>query len=88
MESCIRCVSSQRLIRKRCEQCSQISKRATCPLCNDSGYFGRIGVHEVLDSKQLLESNPPLDIYSAGMKLVKAGLIDLTSLNSELGAWR
>jgi type II secretory ATPase GspE/PulE/Tfp pilus assembly ATPase PilB-like protein len=87
IESCIRCVSSQRLIRKRCEQCSQGSKRATCHLCNDSGYCGRIGVHEVLESKQLLESNPLLDIYSAGMKLVEAGLIDQISLHSELGTW-
>jgi type II secretory ATPase GspE/PulE/Tfp pilus assembly ATPase PilB-like protein len=87
IESCIRCISSQRLIRKRCEQCSQISNQATCHLCNDSGYFGRIGVHEVLDSKQLLESNSPLDMYSAGMKSVKAGLIDQTSLHSELGTW-
>ena len=87
IESCIRCISSQRLIRKRCEQCSQISKKITCALCMNSGYFGRIGIHEVLGRKQLLESNPSLDIYSAGMESVKVGLIDQTSLNSELGTW-
>jgi type II secretory ATPase GspE/PulE/Tfp pilus assembly ATPase PilB-like protein len=87
VESCLRCVTSQRLVRKRCEQCNQISKQETCHLCKDVGYFGRIGVHEVLASKQLLESNCPLDIYSAGMESVRAGLIDQASLDSELGTW-
>ncbi|MBU3621257.1 GspE/PulE family protein [Polynucleobacter sp. CS-Odin-A6] len=87
IESCLRCVSSQRLVRKRCEQCHQIPKRAPCHLCKGSGYFGRIGVHEVLGSKHLLESSHPLDIYSAGMESVKTGLIDQISLNSELGTW-
>jgi type II secretory ATPase GspE/PulE/Tfp pilus assembly ATPase PilB-like protein len=87
IESCLRCITSQRLIRKRCEQCKQSSKPAVCHLCQDSGYFGRLGVHEVLGSKQLLESNFSLDIYSAGMESVRAGLIDQISLDSELGAW-
>ena len=87
IESCLRCVTSQRLVRKRCEQCSLVYKKAPCKLCKDSGYFGRIGVHEVLDSKHLLEFNHPLNIYSAGMESVRAGLIDQTSLDSELGTW-
>jgi type II secretory ATPase GspE/PulE/Tfp pilus assembly ATPase PilB-like protein len=87
IESCLRCISSQRLIRKRCEKCSQSIKKTTCHLCKDSGYFGRVGVHEVLGSKQLLESNCPLDIYTAGMQSVRAGLIDQLSLDSELGSW-
>ena len=87
IESCLRCVSSQRLIRKLCNQCNLTLSKPTCKLCKGSGYFGRIGVHEVLGSKQLFESAQVLDIYSAGMQLLKSGLIDRTSLDAELGSW-
>lgn len=87
IESCLRCVSSQRLIRKLCNQCNLNLSKAPCKLCKGSGYFGRIGVHEVLGSKQLFESAQALDIYSAGMQLLKTGLIDQISLDAELGTW-
>jgi type II secretory ATPase GspE/PulE/Tfp pilus assembly ATPase PilB-like protein len=87
IESCLRCVSSQRLIRKRCKQCNAIPRKTPCHVCKGSGYFGRIGVHEVLGSRQLFESIEALDIYSAGTKLLKSGLIDQISLDSELGTW-
>ena len=87
IESCLLCISSQRLVRKRCKQCNQIPSKTACQVCNGSGYFGRLGVHEVLSSKQLAESMHPLNIYSAGMQAVKAGLIDQGSLDSELGTW-
>jgi type II secretory ATPase GspE/PulE/Tfp pilus assembly ATPase PilB-like protein len=87
LESCLRCVSSQRLIRKCCKQCNSASRKTSCNLCGGSGYFGRIGVHEVLGSRQLFESIEALDIYSAGTKLLKSGLIDQISLDSELGTW-
>jgi type IV pilus assembly protein PilB len=87
IESCLRCISSQRLVRKCCKQCDQASSNTICSLCKGSGYFGRIGVHEVLGSKDLLESKLSLDIYSAGMQSVKAGLIDQASLDSEIGTW-
>ncbi|AGG32757.1 Type II secretion system protein E [beta proteobacterium CB] len=87
IESCLRCVSSQRLIRKCCKQCGSTSRKTPCNLCKGSGYFGRIGVHEVLGSKQLFKSTEALDIYSAGMQLLKSGLIDQISLDSELGTW-
>jgi type II secretory ATPase GspE/PulE/Tfp pilus assembly ATPase PilB-like protein len=87
IESCLRCISSQRLVHKCCNQCDETPNNTICPFCKGSGYFGRIGVHEVLGSKELLESNYSLDIYSAGMRSVKAGLIDQTSLDSEIGAW-
>ena len=87
IESCLRCVSSQRLIRKRCKQCNPIPNQAPCALCKGSGYFGRIGVHEVLGSKQLFESAQAQDIHSAGMQLLKSGVIDKISLDSELGTW-
>jgi type IV pilus assembly protein PilB len=87
IESCLRCVSSQRLIRKRCNQCTLILSKAPCKLCKGSGYYGRVGVHEVLGSKQLFESAQALDIYSAGIQLLKSGLIDQISLDAELGTW-
>jgi type II secretory ATPase GspE/PulE/Tfp pilus assembly ATPase PilB-like protein len=87
IESCLRCVSSQRLIRKLCNQCNLNLSKAPCKLCKESGYFGRVGVHEVLGSKQLFESAQVLDIYSAGMQLLKSGLIDQISLDAELGSW-
>ena len=88
IESCLRCVSSQRLIRKRCKQCNPSPGKKSCELCKGSGYFGRIGVHEVLGSKHLFDSAQALDIYSAGMQLLKTGLIDQISLDSELGTWQ
>ena len=87
IESCLRCVSSQRLVRKRCKQCNPTPSKKSCDLCKGSGYFGRIGVHEVLGSEHLFNSAPALDIYSAGMQLLNTGLIDQISLNSELGTW-
>ena len=87
IESCLLCISSQRLVRKRCKQCNQMPRKTACQVCNGSGYFGRLGVHEVLSSKQLAESMHPLNIYSAGMQAVNAGLIDQGSLDSELGTW-
>jgi type IV pilus assembly protein PilB len=87
IESCLRFVSSQRLIRKRCKQCNLNLSKTPCGLCKGSGYFGRVGVHEVLGSKQLFESLPALDIHSAGMQLLKSGVIDQISLDSELGSW-
>ena len=87
IESCLRCVSSQRLIRKRCKQCNAIPQKAPCDLCKGSGYFGRIGVHEVLGNKHLFESAQALGIHSAAIRLLKAGLIDQVSLESELGTW-
>jgi type IV pilus assembly protein PilB len=85
IESCLCCASSQRLIRKRCQQCSQAMEKTQCTLCKGSGYFGRIGVHEVLAYKHLFKSAPFLNLHSAGMELVKSGLIDQASLDSELG---
>jgi type II secretory ATPase GspE/PulE/Tfp pilus assembly ATPase PilB-like protein len=87
IESCLRCASSQRLIRKRCKECTLTPSKISCELCKGSGYFGRIGVHEVLGSKHLFASAQALDIYSAGMQVLKSGLIDQISLDSELGTW-
>lgn len=88
IESCLRCVSSQRLIRKRCTQCPSTPSKTPCKRCKGAGYFGRTGIHEVLGNKQLFESAQALDIHSAGMLLLKSGLVDQISLDSELGTWR
>jgi type IV pilus assembly protein PilB len=87
IESCLRCVSSQRLIRKRCQYCHPVLSKKLCEHCKGAGYFGRIGVHEVLGGKQLFESAQVLNIQSAGMQLLKSGFIDQISLDSELGTW-
>ena len=87
IESCLRCVSSQRLVRKLCKECNRIPAKKSCDLCKGAGYFGRIGIHEVLGSKHLFNSTQALDIYSAGMQLLNTGLIDQISLDSELGTW-
>ena len=87
IESSLRCVSSQRLVRKLCKECNRIPAKKSCDLCKGAGYFGRIGVHEVLGSEHLFNSTQALDIYSAGMQLLKSGLIDQISLDSELGTW-
>ena len=87
IESCLRCVSSQRLVRKLCKECYRIPAKKSCELCKGAGYFGRIGVHEVLGSEHLFNSAPALDIYTAGMQLLKSGFIDQISLDSELGTW-
>ncbi|QWE18854.1 GspE/PulE family protein [Polynucleobacter corsicus] len=87
IESCLRCVSSQRLIRKLCNQCNLNLSKAPCKLCKGSGYFGRIGIHEVLGSKHLFESAHALDIHAAGAQLLQSGLVDQISLDAELGTW-
>lgn len=87
IESCLRCISSQRLIRKRCKECQQNTNRSTCSLCKGAGYYGRRGVHEVFGSKHLFGSAKALDIHSAGMELLNSGDIDQISLDSELGTW-
>ncbi len=87
IESCLRCASSQRLVRQRCMQCINYIKTDQCPQCNSSGYFGRIGVHEVLAGSQLFSSAPFLDLHSAGALAVKAGLIDQATLDAEVGTW-
>jgi len=40
------CIAAQRLIRKRCSQCSGVNKK--CLLCGGGGYFGRQAIVELL----------------------------------------
>ena len=89
LESCLRSVSSQRLVRRTCQHChSKTSPQKPCLSCANTGYHGRLGVHEVLSSQHLL--NPSLSylsMHDAGLHYVKNGLITQSILESEIGTW-
>ena len=90
LQSCLRSVSSQRLLRKLCQQCqgTAITNNSQCLSCKGCGHHGRIGVHEVLSNAHVF--NPSLNhptMYDAGIHHAKAGLIDLSELESEVGTW-
>ncbi|APB98043.1 GspE/PulE family protein [Polynucleobacter asymbioticus] len=91
LESTLLSVSSQRLLRKICAQCSQkipTPPLVNCSMCMGKGYWGRIGVHEVLSAKHLfIPSLPYLSMYEAGLHYVKTGEVNQTSLNNEVSAW-
>ena len=90
LESCLLSVSSQRLVRKTCHQCIALNSndRSQCVSCKGSGYFGRIGVHEVLNTFNLF--NPSIayvGMQDAGMIHIQNGLITKVALDSEVGTW-
>ena len=90
LESCLRSVSSQRLVRKICQQClgGDIKEVSQCHACKGARSYGRIGVHEVLSATHLF--NPALkypSMYEAGLQYVKAGLIHEPDLQTEIGTW-
>lgn len=88
MDSCLLCVSSQRLIRSLCTHCRKEKDSSSCNYCKGSGYFGRLGVHEVFNTSQLQnEGAEGLTMYEAGMRHIQAGLINETALISEVGTW-
>lgn len=91
LESCLLSVSSQRLVRKSCPECfshTEISK-SKCLICKGSGYFGRIGVHEVLSKNHLLNpSLPHISMRDAGLIHMQAGFINQAALDAEVGSWR
>ena len=88
LNSCLHCVSSQRLVRMICQHCLNDSNKASCPFCKETRHFGRIGVHEVFNATMLEGLGPnDFNMHWAGMKHVNAGLIDESALLSELGSW-
>ena len=90
LESCLLSVSSQRLVRKTCPQCFKLigDKKAQCASCKGCGYFGRIGVHEVLKQSSLFDpSMSPMSMHDAGLAHVQAGLITQADLELEVGVW-
>ena len=90
IESCIRSISSQRLVRRICTYCqNKVSASSElCRLCNGTGYFGRLGVHEVLSDQQLMTSNLQyLTMYEAGLHHVQQGWIERRTLDAEVGKW-
>ncbi|BDT74526.1 GspE/PulE family protein [Polynucleobacter sp. KF022] len=91
LESCLLSVSSQRLIRMACRQCQKLksTEKVQCSSCGGSGYFGRIGVHEVLNSSKIFDSSISYTrMRDAGLTHVHAGLITQADLESEVGLWR
>jgi len=88
IDSCLLCVSSQRLIRSLCMHCQKEKEGSLCNRCKGSGYFGRLGVHEVFSATQLQKEDAcDLTMYAAGMRHIQAGLINEVSLLSEVGTW-
>ena len=90
LKSCLLSVSSQRLVRMRCRQCFNFNskEKAQCLSCGNSGYFGRIGVHEVLSQSKLFDPSPSfISMRVAGLAHIQAGLITQADLESEVGAW-
>lgn len=95
LESCLLCVSSQRLVRTCCPYCNKSNLnndldqgKDFCDACNGLGYLGRIGIHEVLKPEQLFNSSVEyLSMREAGMRHIHAGLIDSVSLMAEVSKW-
>lgn len=84
IQSCIRCVSAQRLARMLCKQChtlQNLNNNQICSTCNGSGYHGRIGIHEILCADQLFDSSMSYtSLYKVGTHLVQQGKIDQATL--------
>lgn len=90
LESCLLIVSSQRLVRMTCNKClnRNTSEKAQCLNCRDSGYSGRIAIHEVLSQSTLFDpSSSFTSMRAAGLAHVQAGFITQADLESEVGAW-
>lgn len=90
IESCLLTVSSQRLVRKTCLKCLKQNEitRSQCQACKGSGYFGRIGIHEVLSQNNLFgASTSHLSMRDAGLIHIQAGLINQVALDTEVGTW-
>jgi type II secretory ATPase GspE/PulE/Tfp pilus assembly ATPase PilB-like protein len=91
LESCLLSVSSQRLVRKICLTCFSHHTMVTaqCTNCRGSGYFGRIGVHEVLSKANLFNTRTShITMQEAGLIHIQAGLINQAALDAEVGTWR
>jgi type IV pilus assembly protein PilB len=88
LESCLRSVSSQRLVRKLCFKCkNQIASDAlsSCTYCKGSGHFGRVGIHEILSARHLFNPSIPfISMHEAGQHHIKEGAISLAALETEV----
>ena len=96
LESCLLCVSSQRLVRMCCVSCkdSSLNQQSNqtlelCTVCHGKGYSGRTGIHEVLSVEQVLDASLTyVSMIEAGQHYINSGLIDQASLSAEVCSWR
>lgn len=86
--NCLLLITAQRLLRKICTTCHGQSK--ICSACDQSGYKGRVAVHEVLAfdqrlSNQIRQSNEPINLYeiarNSGMTTLAENTQELIKLN-------
>ena len=90
LQSCLRSVSSQRLVRKICSNCmgKEHSEDPRCPACKGTGLRGRLGVHEVLSAKHLFDSSlKHPTMHDAGLSHLHNGLIRRIDLEAEVNTW-
>ncbi len=60
INSCIRAIIAQRLVRLKCPDCQQYSLQSKiCSKCFGRGYFGRTGVFEILLNNELFNNLSP-----------------------------
>jgi type IV pilus assembly protein PilB len=93
LESCLHFVSSQRLVRRRCQDCNgpNLTNSGTssevCDSCKGHGYFGRIGIHEILSRENLFNRELPiLSMSEVGLRRIAEGVIDRAALDAEIYA--
>lgn len=86
--NCLTLITAQRLLRKICTKCKCQPK--FCSACDQTGYKGRIAVHEVLAmnkqlSQQIIQSNEEINLYALaeqfGMTSLAKNTQELIKLN-------
>lgn len=83
IEDSLSLVIAQRLLRKKCTRCED----GTCSYCH-GGYFGRVGIFELLaihPTIHLHENQVEVDMYQAGLALVKQGVTTMQELQRVTG---
>lgn len=98
--NCLKLIIAQRLVRKRCIYCKNISEKIdySCSHCHQ-GYSGRIGIYEALSIDSALQESIItnniitfrkdsnfINLYSSAQKLVNAGMTTQMEIERVLGA--
>ena len=81
LRACLRCISSQRLVRQICSRCHGQESMDSCTLCSGTGLFDRIGIHEVLPFTNTIASAVERNINSAELarQAERCGFQDMRS---------